>query len=96
MSARGSGFAVSIPDGLLEEIVNRVVDRLAPMLEQSSAAPAGWLDVHTAAEYAGCSIHALRRAMAKREVHFELTGNRAYFRAVDIDAWRGGLTRLRG
>ena len=54
-------------------------------------APAGWMDAKAAAAYAGCSLNALHKAMAAREVEFrqDTKGGKAWFRAEWLDAWRG-------
>ena len=51
-----------------------------------------WITTRHAAEYAGCSVDALHKAMAAREVHFEQNGKggKAWHRADWIDAWRRG------
>jgi excisionase family DNA binding protein len=50
----------------------------------------GWLTTRQAAEYAGCSVNALHRAMAAEEVGFEQScpGGQAWFKRSAIDAWR--------
>jgi hypothetical protein len=54
--------------------------------------PNRWMSSREAAEYAGTTRHALHKAMAAREVHFEqdVPGGKAWFRRADIDAWRRG------
>jgi hypothetical protein len=71
-----------------------LAELLAPYLP-SPAAPAEpdrWMSSREAAEYAGTTRHALHKAMAAREVHFEqdVPGGKAWFRRADIDAWRRG------
>jgi hypothetical protein len=84
----------AITRALLDELDDddwrEVAHRLAPHLPTS--APDGWLCTRDAACYAGCSIDALHRAMAAREVAFEQTcaGGKAWFKRSEIDAWRRG------
>jgi hypothetical protein len=74
------------PDDLAQ-----LAERLAPFLH-SAQAPAddAWLSTRQAAAYAGCTIDALRKAMAAREVEFEQSapGAKAWFRRSAIDSWR--------
>jgi hypothetical protein len=79
--------------------LRRLAELLAPYMPVPAvvpdAEPDRWLCTREAAEYAGCSRHALHRAMAAREVHFEqdVPGGKAWFKRVDIDAWRRGEWR---
>ncbi len=78
----------------------RALRRLAELLAPYMPTPAvdvvtdedRWMNSKEAAEYAGTSRHALHKAMAAREVHFEqdTPGGRAWFKRGDIDAWRRG------
>lgn len=71
---------------------------LAELLAPYLPAPAAlaqedrWLSTREAAAYAGTTRHALHKAMAAREVHFEqdVPGGKAWFKRADIDAWRRG------
>jgi hypothetical protein len=77
-----------------EAALRRLAELLAPYLP-TPAAPVesdGWMDSRQAAEYAGTTRHALHKAMAAREVHFEqdTPGGKAWFKRADIDAWRRG------
>jgi hypothetical protein len=77
-----------------EDGLRRLADLLAPYLPAPAAPsdPDRWMSSREAAEYAGTTRHALHKAMAAREVHFEqdTPGGRAWFRRADIDAWRRG------
>jgi hypothetical protein len=74
--------------------LRRLAELLAPYLPQPTATADGdrWMSSREAAEYAGTTRHALHKAMAAREVHFEqdVPGGKAWFRRADIDAWRRG------
>jgi hypothetical protein len=80
---------------LSEEELQRIAQQLAPLLVAAmpahEAAASGWMDTKTAAAYAGCTINALHKAMAGREVEFrqEAPGGKAWFRAEWLDRWRG-------
>jgi hypothetical protein len=77
---------------LLEELAGDPVAlrRLAEELKPLMAAEDGWLGVKDAAAYAGCSVHALRHAMAEGSVEFEqrVAGGKVYFRRSALDRWR--------
>jgi excisionase family DNA binding protein len=74
--------------------LRRLAELLAPYLPAPTAPsePDRWLSTREAAEYAGTTRHALHKAMAAREVHFEqdVPGGKAWFKRADIDAWRRG------
>jgi hypothetical protein len=84
-----------------EDGLRRLATLLAPYLPAPSAPDEDrWMDSREAAAYAGTTRHALQKAMAAREVHFEqdCRGGKAWFRRADIDAWRRGerpASRLR-
>jgi hypothetical protein len=88
MSALGRGILYALDEGDLAELARR----LAPFQEPPTPAIDGWLAARQAADYAGCSINALRKAMADGRVHFEQScaGGKAWFKRSDIDAWRRG------
>ena len=71
-----------------------LAELLAPYLPSPAVPvePDRWMSSREAAEYAGTTRHALHKAMAAREVHFEqdVPGGKAWFRRADIDAWRRG------
>lgn len=68
------------------EELAELAERLAPYLRTDD----GWLGTREAAEYAGCSVHALRHAMSRGEVEFEqhVAGGKAWFRRSALDRWR--------
>jgi hypothetical protein len=74
--------------------LRRLAELLAPYLPGPAAPvePDRWLNSREAAEYAGTTRHALHKAMAAREVHFEQDTPRgkAWFKRADIDVWRRG------
>jgi hypothetical protein len=74
--------------------LRRLAELLAPYLPapETPAESDRWLNTREAAAYAGTTRHALHKAMAAREVHFEqdVPGGRAWFKRADIDAWRRG------
>jgi hypothetical protein len=82
--------------GADESTLRRLAELLAPYMPSpapaASAEPDRWLNSREAAEYAGTTRHALHKAMAAREIHFEqdVPGGRAWFKRADIDAWRRG------
>jgi fructosamine-3-kinase len=72
---------------LAEELSRLIVDRIP-----TAPAADGWLDARGAAEYAGCTVASLHKAMAAREVRFSqaVEGGKAWFQRAWIDAWRNG------
>ena len=80
---------------LTDEELRRLAEVLAPLLIAAiptrEPTPAGWMDAKAAAAYAGCSLNALHKAMAAREVEFrqDTKGGKAWFRAEWLDQWRG-------
>jgi hypothetical protein len=82
--------------GADERALRRLAELLAPYIPAPAPAVATeadrWMNSREAAEYAGTTRHALHKAMAAREVHFEqdVPGGRAWFKRADIDAWRRG------
>ena len=81
--------------GADERVLQRLAELLAPYMPCGPTAAAEtdrWMNSREAAEYAGTTIHALHKAMAAREVHFEqdCKGGKAWFKRADIDAWRRG------
>jgi hypothetical protein len=90
-SPRPALSAVVVGD---ESGLRQLAELLAPYMPVPPAPeePDRWLSTREAAEYAGTSTNALHKAMAAREVHFEqdTPGGKAWFKRVDIDAWRRG------
>jgi excisionase family DNA binding protein len=86
-----SALGRALLDELGPEDLAELARRLAPHLP-AAPAPDGWLTTRQAAAYAGCSVNALHKAMAAREIEFEQStpGGKAWFRRSAIDAWRRG------
>ena len=68
--------------------------RLAEGLRPYLAHDDGWLGTKEAAAYAGCTVHALRHAVAQREVEFEqhVPGGKVWFQRSALDRWRRSAT----
>lgn len=84
-----------LTDDELDRMAERVAALVIERIERTGtrdAAPSGWLDTKRAAAYAGCTVHALHKATAAREVRFAQDGDggKCWFRAPWIDAWREG------
>lgn len=77
---------------LIDELAGDPValERLAEQLKPLMAADDGWLGMKDAAAYAGCTVPALRYAMANGDVEFEqrMHGGKVYFRRSALDRWR--------
>jgi hypothetical protein len=80
---------VALDDEDVAKIAHAVVELLREQREDPT--PQAWMDTASAAQYAGCSPHSLRKAMAAREVRFsqDAPSRKAWFRAEWIDQWRG-------
>jgi hypothetical protein len=85
-----SALGKALLDELGDDDLRALAQLLAPYLPAPVPADDGWLNTRAAAAYAGCSVNALHRAMASREVEFEQSGPgaKAWFRRSAIDAWR--------
>jgi hypothetical protein len=72
-------------DALADALAPRIARRLRPVEGR-------WMTTKEAAAYAGCSVYALQKAMAARDVQFEQngTGGKGWHRAEWLDAWREG------
>jgi hypothetical protein len=72
-------------DALADALAPRIARRLKPVDDR-------WMTTREAAAYAGCSVHALQKAMAARNVRFEQNGRggKGWHRAEWLDAWREG------
>jgi hypothetical protein len=81
-----SGLARALLDELGPGDLAELAERLKPYLSGED----GWLGTREAAAYAGCTVPALRYAMAKGEVEFEqrVPGGKVYFRRSALDRWR--------
>jgi hypothetical protein len=81
----------SLARALLEELepddLAALAERLRPYLDGGSD---GWLGTREAADYAGCTVPALRYAKSRGEVKFEqrVPGGKTYFRRSALDRWR--------
>jgi excisionase family DNA binding protein len=84
-----SALAKALLDDLGPDDLEWLAERLAPYLPMAPAND-GWLTTREAAAYAGCSVAALHKAIARREVTFEQNGpgGKAWFTRGDLDAWR--------
>ena len=80
-----SDLARALLDALGPDDLAELAERLRPFL----TADDGWLSAKDAAVYAGCSIHALRHAVAKGELEHEqhVPGGKVYL-TLDLDRSR--------
>jgi hypothetical protein len=86
-----AGVALELPGHLLEAIAQRAAELVAEKLSaQAAGGEDRWLSTRDAAAYAGCTVNALHKAMARGEVEFEQEGlgAKAWFRKSHIDRWR--------
>ncbi|MFZ0041575.1 MAG: helix-turn-helix domain-containing protein [Solirubrobacteraceae bacterium] len=88
-------------DAVLDQIAERVAQRLAALIDRSSptegAGDDEWFDSRHAADYLGIHRDTLRKLAAERAIPSEQDGPncKLYFRRADLDAWRlaGGRPR---
>lgn len=80
----------AVARALLDELEPDDLAALAELLTPYLNVEDRWLGVRGAAEYAGCSVPALRHAMAQGEVEFQqrVAGGKVFFRRSAIDRWR--------
>ncbi|MDA8068775.1 MAG: helix-turn-helix domain-containing protein [Actinomycetota bacterium] len=87
----------SLLDGFINELADRVAERLAQQAATAAPAREEWLDSRHAAEYLGVHRDTLRKLAAERSIPCEQDGPgcKLYFRRSDLDAWRHGGGRPR-
>jgi hypothetical protein len=80
----------ALADALLAELDDASLAALAEKLRPYLTADDGWLGTQDAAKYAGCTVHALRHAMANGEVEFEqrVACGKTWFRRPALNRWR--------
>jgi hypothetical protein len=85
-------LAQALVQSLDEAALRELAAALAPYLPAPVVDEDRWMSTRDAAEYAGCGVSALHKAMAARDVEFaqECAGGKAWFRRSDIDRWRRG------
>lgn len=86
-----SAIEVSVPDSVVEEIIDAVTQRVLDALalkEQADHWPK-WMSVDTAARYLDVSPERVRKLVARRELpfHQEGRGCRVLFSRSDLDDW---------
>lgn len=83
---------------LLEELEPDDLVALAERLRPHLPGADEWLGMRDAADYAGCTVPALRYAKQRGEVEFEqrVDGGKVYFRRSALDRWRTAATPERG
>ena len=82
--------SVSTLGELLDQLDVGDLERLAERLRPFLTADDGWLGAKDAAAYAGCTIHALRHAIASGELEHEqhVPGGKVWIRRSALDRWR--------
>lgn len=91
----------SVLDAMVDQLAERIVQRLAVAMERSPAgvgsADDEWLDSLHAADYLRIHRDTLRKLAAERAIPAEQDGPncKLYFRRADLDVWRrsGGRPR---
>lgn len=97
----GLGVSASMLDAVIDQLAERVVERLVALSDGCPAAgdhgQDEWLDSRHAADYLGIHRDTLRKLSAERAIPSEQDGSncKLYFRRSDLDAWRrsGGRPR---
>jgi hypothetical protein len=86
MSTLGQAWVASLD----AEDLLALAERLAALQRDRDD---GWLDTKAAASYSGCSVHALRSAMARGQVEYQQPagpGGKVYFEKAALEKWRRG------
>jgi Helix-turn-helix domain len=85
-------LAAELVDAIASDPV--ALERLAEQLKPLMATDDGWLGMTDAAAYAGCTVPALRYAMASGDIEYEqrVAGGKVYFRRSALDRWRMSAT----
>ena len=82
-----SGLARALLAELEPDDLRHLAEALKPYLGNDQG---GWLDAKQAAAYAGCTVPALRHAMARGEVEFQqhVDGGKVWLTRAALDRWR--------
>jgi excisionase family DNA binding protein len=78
------GLVIAVPDALVDELVERVGERLA----RPAAEP--WVGVEAVAAHLGCRRQRIYDLVSRRgydAIPFRKDGSRLLFRLSEIDAW---------
>jgi excisionase family DNA binding protein len=93
--------AISVLDAMVDQLAERIVQRLAVATQQSpcgvGSADDEWFDSLHAADYLGMHRDTLRKLAAERAIPVEQDGPncKLYFRRADLDVWRRASGRPR-
>jgi excisionase family DNA binding protein len=81
-------LARALLDQLGDDDLRALAERLRPYLTTEDR----WLSTTEAATYAGCSVHALRHAVARGEIECRQScpGGKVWIRRSALDRWRAG------
>jgi excisionase family DNA binding protein len=89
------GFALSVPDALVEAIAERAAELVADRLAERES---GYLDVEGAAVFLSCGVSRVYALTSARRIPFEREGGRLLFDRTELREWvrRGGALRPGG
>jgi len=97
---RSAGAPVHVST-LLDDFINELAERVVQRITDQAAGPRGdteeWLDSRHAADYLGVHRDTLRKLAAERSIASEQDGPgcKLYFRRSELDSWRHGGGRPR-
>jgi hypothetical protein len=84
-----TALAIELPD----ELVGRIAERAAQLLaDKPGVGPEPWLNVEQAAEHLAISasqLYSLCSARRTNGIPVTKEGSRSYFKASELDRWRG-------
>ena len=87
----------SLLDDFINELAERVCQRIAEQSSATDESLSEWLDSRHAAEYLGVHRDTLRKLAAERSIPSEQDGPgcKLYFRRSELESWRHGGGRPR-
>lgn len=88
-------MAVGVKYEFPAELIERVAERAAELLNQQTQADDAWLDVGEAAEYLRCPTSRIYALTSAGKIPHHHDGSRLLFRRSELDEWveRGGARR---
>lgn len=85
-------LADALLDALDDDALDRLADRLVPLIERRSGKSTEdrWLSTRKAADYLGLTPNALHKLTAARAIPFsqDAAGGKCWFLRSELDAWR--------
>ena len=77
----------SIPDELIEELAQRISDKLREQIPSQPTTTSPWLTASEAATYLGCGKRRIYDLAGANRIPLHREGSRLLFRRDDLDGW---------